>query len=90
VHLAWDSLLIVVVVSFVAAVAVVALIAFALVGFSARAETQASGELSGTARSTMSAGAGTAVGGICITAAAAIVLYGLYVMIPYLHASSGH
>ncbi|HZZ51109.1 MAG TPA: hypothetical protein VFE65_29800 [Pseudonocardia sp.] len=88
--LAWDSLLIVIVVSFVAAVAVVALVAFALVGFSARAATQASGELSGTRNSSMSAGAGTAVGGVCIAAAALIVLYGLYIMIPYLHASSGH
>jgi hypothetical protein len=89
-HIAWDSLLVVIVVSFVAAVAVVSLIAFALVGFSARAAGQAQGDPSGARPSNLSAGAGSAVGGICIAAAAAIVLYGLYVMIPYLHASSGH
>ncbi|MGH3829283.1 MAG: hypothetical protein ACRDRS_02345 [Pseudonocardiaceae bacterium] len=71
-HIAWGSLGIVFVVSFGAAVAVVALVAFALVALSARA---------GGPPATMSAGAGTALAGVCLTAAAAIVLYGLYIIV---------
>jgi len=78
--IAWGSLLVVFIVSFGAAVAVVVLVTCALVGLSARerATTAAAG---GTAGGGLSAGAGTAVAGVCLAAAAAIVLYGLYVIV---------
>jgi hypothetical protein len=76
-HIDWGSLLIVLVVSFGAAIAVVVLVSFALVALSGRA--QAAGPDARPA--TMGAGAGTAVAGLCLTAAAVIVLYGLYIII---------
>ncbi|MGB7795303.1 MAG: hypothetical protein WBL53_03435 [Pseudonocardiaceae bacterium] len=74
-HIAWGSLGIVFVVSFGAAVAVVVLVAFALVALSARAANP------DDPPAIMGVGAGTALAGVCLTAAAAIVLYGLYIII---------
>jgi hypothetical protein len=75
-HIHWGSLLIVFVVSFGSAVAVVTLVTFALVGLSARVPVASAGR-----PASMSAGAGTAVAAICLAAAAAIVLYGLYIIV---------
>jgi hypothetical protein len=77
-HIDWGSLLIVLVVSFGAAVAVVALVSFALVALSGRAQASAGPD---ARPATMGAGVGTAVAGLCLTAVAAIVLYGLYVIV---------
>lgn len=74
-NIAWGSLLVVLVVSLGASVLVVSLVSFALVGLGARAAGP------DTRPATMSAGAGTAVAGICLAAAAAVVLYGLYVIV---------
>ncbi|WP_028933156.1 hypothetical protein [Pseudonocardia spinosispora] len=75
--IAWGSLLAVLVVSFGAAVAVVTLVAFALVALSGRAQ------LAGPdARpALLNARTGTLVGGLCLTVAGLIVLYGLYVIV---------
>ncbi|GAA3096613.1 hypothetical protein GCM10010464_70210 [Pseudonocardia yunnanensis] len=75
-HIAWDSILVVFVVSFAAAVAVVVLVSFALVALSARESASAEGP---SAR--IGVGSSTAIAGICLTAAAAIVLYGLYLIV---------
>jgi hypothetical protein len=74
----WGSLLIVFVVSFGSAVLVVALVSVALVALSGR--TAAVGK-SGTRPAVASSGSGTVVGGLCLVAATAIVLYGLYVIV---------
>lgn len=80
----WDALLNVSFVSFGVAVGVVVLVAFALVGLSARATGAAVGD-SGTAesgrRSTLSPTAGLVVAGLCLLAVAAIVGYGLWIII---------
>jgi hypothetical protein len=73
----WKSLLVVGVVSLAAAVAIVVLVALALVGLSAR---------SGPARpgggaSTLSPAAGTTLACVCLGAAAAILGYGLYLVV---------
>jgi hypothetical protein len=78
-HIAWGSLLIVLVVSFASAVVVVSLVAFALVAFSGRAVAAGPD----ARKPLMSAGAGTAVGGICLAAASLIVLYGLYIIVSH-------
>ena len=75
-HIAWGSLGVVFVVSFGSAVAVVVLVTVALVGLSARAPITA-----GEARSGMSSGAGTGLAAICLVAAAAIVLFGIYTIV---------
>jgi hypothetical protein len=75
-HIAWGSLGVVFVVSFGSAVAVVVLVTLALVGLSSRAPVTA-----GRTRSGMSSGTGTALAALCLMAAAAIVLFGLYTII---------
>ena len=84
----WGSLGIVAVVSLAVGVLVVVLVSLALVGLSAR-EAAPDGEpvsaddtpIIGRGSSTMSPAAGTAVAGVCLIAAAAIVLYGLYLIV---------
>ena len=73
--IAWGSLLVVLVVSFGSAVAVVVLVSFAMVGLSAR-EASADGPSSG-----ISPGAGTAIAGLCLAVVVAIVAIGLYTII---------
>jgi hypothetical protein len=90
-HIAWGALLIVFVVSFASAVAVVALVAFALVAFSGRARAGTSGQPALVGASSgpsatgggegVRGGSGNVVGWICLVAAAVIVLYGLLVII---------
>lgn len=74
-HIAWGSLGIVFITSFGTAVTVVVLVASALVGLSARATHH------GDTPTTLSPTTGTALAAACLTAAAAIVLYGLYIII---------
>jgi hypothetical protein len=73
--IAWGSLGLVAIVSFAAAVVVVALVSFAIVGLAARAP-QVDGP-----EPALSPAAGTAVGVVCLVIAAAIVLYGLYIIV---------
>jgi heme/copper-type cytochrome/quinol oxidase subunit 2 len=75
-HIAWDSILVVFVVSFAAAVAVVVLLSFALVALSARDRAGA-----GATSARIGVGGNTFIAGICLTAAAAIVLYGLHLIV---------
>ena len=75
--IAWGSLLVVFIVSFGSAVAVVVLVAFALVALSGRATATTPD----SRPALMTAGTGTAVAGVCLAAAAAIVLYGLYIIV---------
>jgi hypothetical protein len=79
-NIEWGSLLVVCAVSLAAGVAVVVLVSLALVGLSARVAQPVGGPADG-ARAPLSAGAGTAVAAACLLAAAAIVGYGLYVII---------
>ena len=78
-EIAWGSLFLVFVVSLAVGVAVVALVALALVGLSARQRALVGGPHDGA--STLSPGAGTAIAGLCLLAVAAIVAYGLYIII---------
>ena len=78
--IAWGSLLVVCAVSLAAGVAVVVLVALALVGLSARAPQPVGGPRDG-ARPPLGAATGTAVAAVCLLAAAAIVGYGLYVIV---------
>jgi hypothetical protein len=73
VHIAWGSLLNVLLVSSAAAIAVVALISTALVALSGRRPE-------GGGDAVVSAWA-KAIGGICLGAAGVIVFYGLYVIV---------
>jgi hypothetical protein len=73
-HIAWDSVLVVFVVSFAAAAAVVVLVSFALVALSTRAGA-------GAPSARIGAGGNTIIAGLCLAAAAAIVLYGLYLIV---------
>ena len=75
-HIAWDSILVVFVVSFAAAVAVVVLVSYALVALSAREGAGAGGP-----SSRIGVAGNTVVAGICLTAAGAIILYGLYLIV---------
>jgi hypothetical protein len=77
---AWGSLVLVFVVSLAVGVAVVALVAFALVGLSARNRAAVGGPNDG-ARPPLNPSAGTGVAGVCLVAAAAIVGYGLWIII---------
>jgi hypothetical protein len=79
-NIAWGSLLVVCVVSLAVGVAVVSLVAFALVGLSARATRPAGGPDDGAAPP-LSPAVGTAVAALCLLAVAAIVGYGLYVIV---------
>jgi hypothetical protein len=76
----WGSLLAVFVTSLAATVTVVALVAAALFGLSARAPQLALLDATPRRRA-LSPRAGTAVAAACLTGAAAIVLVGLWVMI---------
>ncbi|WP_181782895.1 hypothetical protein [Pseudonocardia pini] len=73
--IAWGSLGIVVLASLAFGVAVVALVAFALVGLSARQAT------TNGARAALSPAVGTAVAVVCLAAVAAIVGYGLWIIV---------
>jgi heme/copper-type cytochrome/quinol oxidase subunit 2 len=81
VHIDWSSLVMVVVVAAAATLAVVSLVAFALVGWSARADARAQGPESGAAASAVGPTGGTAVAVLCLAAAASIVGYGLYLIV---------
>jgi hypothetical protein len=72
----WGALGLVGIVSMAVAVAVVVLVALAIVGLSAREHAAA-----GTGGGTLSPTVGTAVAGLCLLAVAAVVGYGLYVII---------
>jgi predicted secreted protein len=76
----WDALFAVFAVSLGSAVGVVALVTVALLGLSARA-AQATGPDVADRRPALSPAAGTAVAAVCLTAAAAIVLFGLWVLV---------
>jgi hypothetical protein len=76
----WGSLFAVFVTSLGATVAVVALVATALLGLSARAP-QLALPAAGPRRRALSPRAGTAVAAACLGVAAAIVLVGLWTMI---------
>ncbi|MBN9111295.1 MAG: hypothetical protein J0I34_21230 [Pseudonocardia sp.] len=78
--IAWGSLGIVSLVSLAAGVAVVVLLSVALVGLSARAKQPVGGPHDG-AEPGLSPAAGTAIAAVCLLAAAAIVGYGLYLII---------
>ena len=78
-EIAWGSLFLVFVVSLAVGVAVVVLVALALVGLSARQRALVGGPHDGA--STLGPGAGTAIAGLCLLAVAAIVAYGLYIII---------
>jgi hypothetical protein len=78
--IAWGSLLVVCVVSLAIGVAVVALVAFALVGLSARVARPVGGPADG-AQPPLGATTGTTIAALCLLAVAAIVVYGLYVII---------
>jgi hypothetical protein len=69
----WGSLGLVAIVSLAVTVVVVGLVAFAMVGFSAREHDPA-------AQQVLSATAGTVVGYACVAAVAAVVLYGLWLV----------
>jgi hypothetical protein len=79
VHIDWASLLVIAVVAAAAALTVVLLVAFALVGLSARAEVPVDGQRRGDATGTRP-GVGTASAILCLLAAALIVCYGLYLI----------
>jgi hypothetical protein len=78
--IAWGSLLAVCVVSLAVGVAVVALVAFALVGLSSRATRPAGGPDDGAERP-LGPAAGTVIAALCLLAVAAIVGYGLYLIV---------
>jgi hypothetical protein len=79
VGIAWGSLFIVCLVSLAVGVAVVALVAFALVGVSARQRLAVGGPDDGAP--TIGPGTGTAVAALCLLAAAVIVGYGLWIIV---------
>ena len=79
----WGALALVAVVSLAVGVLVVVLVSLALVGLSAR-ETAAGGEAAegtSTTRGRLSPAVGTATAAVCLLGAAAIVLYGLYLIV---------
>jgi hypothetical protein len=76
-HIDWASLLHVTVVAAAAALTVVLLVAFALVGWSARAGRPVTGSDDSTATGTRPA-VGTTVAVLCMLAAGLIVCYGVY------------
>lgn len=79
-HIAWESLGIVFITSFGTAVTVVVLVAFALVGLSART-THHNDTPTTLTPTTLTPTTGTALAAACLTAATAIVVYGLYIII---------
>ena len=79
-HIDWASLVVVAVVAAAAALTVVLLVAFALVGLSARSGLPADGPDGGDASGTHP-GVGTAIAVLCLLAAGLIVCYGIYLII---------
>jgi hypothetical protein len=81
-HIAWGSLMIVFLVSFAAAVAVAALVAYALVALSGRPGVSlgASTGHSVMPGSNVVSSSNRVVGGLCLAAAGLTVVYGLYVI----------
>jgi hypothetical protein len=77
-HIAWGSLLIVFLVSFAAAIAVVTLVAFALVALSGPSIASPG---SRTSVALPASAPNKAIAGLCLVAASLIVLYGLYVIV---------
>jgi hypothetical protein len=84
----WGALGVVTIVSFAVGVLVVVLVSLAMVGLSAREPAQRGERAStddtpviGRGGSTLSPAAGTAVAVACLLGAAAIVLYGLYLIV---------
>jgi hypothetical protein len=75
VSIAWGSLLIVFIVTFGVAVAVVVLVSLGLVGLSARTVS-----LDGPP-ACVGAKAGTVIGGLCLLVAAAIIAFGVYIIV---------
>jgi hypothetical protein len=77
----WGALSVVAAVSLVIGVLVVVLVSLALVGLSAR-ESEPAGEalVIGRTGSGLSRTAGTVIAAVCLFGAAAIVLYGLYLL----------
>ncbi|MFC5065958.1 hypothetical protein [Actinomycetospora atypica] len=73
--IAWGSLGMVAIVSFAAAIVVTALVSFGIVGLAARAPRPDGPEPA------LSPAAGTAAGVVCLAGAAAIVLYGLSLIV---------
>jgi hypothetical protein len=80
VQIDWATLLAVAVIAAGAALTVVLLVAFALVGLSTRAEVPVDSPGRGDATGTRS-GVGTASAMLCLLAAGLIVCYGLYLII---------
>jgi hypothetical protein len=76
----WDSLLAVFVVSLSSTVAVVVLVTLAMLGLSARAPRLVRSDAP-TRHALSSPLMGTAVAGVCLSAAAVIVLFGLWTMV---------
>ena len=79
-HIDWATLVEVAVVAAAAALTVVLLVAFALVGLSARSGPPVDGPDDGDASGTHP-GVGMAVAVLCVLAAGLIVCYGLYLII---------
>ena len=77
--IAWGSLLVVCLVSLAIGVTIVVLVAFALVGISARVGVPAGGPDDGAP--TLNPTVGSAIAGLCLLAAALIVGYGLWIII---------
>jgi hypothetical protein len=77
----WGAFSVVAAVSLVIGVLVVVLVSLALVGLSAR-ESEPAGEalVIGRSGSGLSRTAGTVIAAVCLFGAAAIVLYGLYLL----------
>jgi len=80
VHIDWATLAAIAFVAATAAVTVVLLVAFALVGLSARSGPQVDGPGDGAASGTHTL-PGTALAVLCVLAAGLIVCFGLYVII---------
>jgi hypothetical protein len=80
VHIDWASLVTVAAAAAAAALTVVLLVAFALVGLSARSGLPVDGTDGGDASGTRP-GVGTAIALLCVLAAGLIVCYGLYLII---------
>jgi hypothetical protein len=76
----WDSLLTVFAVSLGSTVALAVLVALALLGLSARAVRVGPVDAA-IRRRVLSPAAGTALAGVCLTAAGAIVLFGLWTLV---------
>lgn len=81
-HIAWGSLLIVFLVSFAAAVTVVALVSFALASLSGPDGTNLdTAGFDADSGSSAVPAADKAIAGVCLAAAGLIVVYGLYVIV---------